>query len=205
MDTFGGPRKPNLLGSVNGMIVGLVAITPAAGYVNGWGALCIGVLASGLVWYSWNHLSRRRFFTRVDDALGVVHTHGIAGLAGGLMVGLFADPKMAEYFSVVGGKLTAVSSKGLLYGNPHQLLVQAEAALTIIVWDAFVTVVLLKFIEKVLRIPLRMTNEELEVGDMAVHLEEVMPYDEPRVHEPVFEPDAIDQPDGSLVSEGSPA
>ena len=158
MDTFSGPRKPNLLGSVNGMIVGLVAITPAAGFVNGWGAICIGVLASGMVWFSWNHLSHRGIFKKVDDALGVVHTHGIAGLAGGLMVGLFADPKMAEYFSVVGGKLTAVSAKGLFYGNPHQLLVQAGAALTIIVWDAFVTVVLLKFIEKVLRIPLRMTN-----------------------------------------------
>ena len=85
-------RKPGLISGVNGMIVGLVAITPAAGYVNGWGAIAMGVIASTIVYFALNYLSRVRPFRNVDDTLGVVYTHGIAGLAGGLLTGVFADP-----------------------------------------------------------------------------------------------------------------
>ena len=85
-------RKPSLIGGVNGMITGLVAITPAAGYVNGWGAIALGMIASTIVYFSLNYLSRVRPFRNVDDTLGVIYTHGIAGLAGGLLVGVFADP-----------------------------------------------------------------------------------------------------------------
>src|SRR5947209_6522289 len=88
-------RKPSLLGGVNGMITGLVAITPGAGYVNGWGALAIGAIAATIVYFALNYLSRTRLFRRVDDTLGVVYTHGFAGLGGGLLVGIFADPNMA--------------------------------------------------------------------------------------------------------------
>ena len=179
MDTSSGSRKPSFLGTVNGMVVGLVAITPAAGFVNGWGALAIGVISSAVVWVSWNKAAPRwRIFERVDDALGVVHTHGVAGLCGGLLVGVFADPKMAEYWAVgPNGRLTAVSSRGWLFGSGHQLLVQAGAALTIVVWDALATVALLKLIEKVLRIPLRFYRKELESGDVAVHCEQLTPAD----------------------------
>jgi len=115
-------------------------------------------------------------FKKVDDALGVVHTHGVAGLAGGILVGFFADPKMAEYYvKGANGKLSVVSSAGLFYGHPGQVAIQAGAALTVIVWDALVTFLILKLIEKVFRISLRFTDEELEIGDAAVHLEEVMP------------------------------
>src|SRR6201995_2962973 len=89
-------RKPSLIGSVNGMIVGLVAITPGAGFVNGWGAMIIGVIASSLVYFALNYLSRMRPFRNVDDTLGVTHPHGFAGLAGGLLVGIFANDAMAE-------------------------------------------------------------------------------------------------------------
>ncbi len=88
-------RKPSLIGSVNGMIVGLVAITPGAGFVNGWGAIIIGVVASTLVYFALNYLSRVRPFRNVDDTLGVVYTHGFAGVAGGLLVGIFANKLMA--------------------------------------------------------------------------------------------------------------
>ena len=81
---FGIDRKPTFLGTVNGMITGLVAITPTAGYVNGLAALLIGLIASTLVWLSWNKLSKLKPFSKVDDALDVVHTHGMAGLTGGL-------------------------------------------------------------------------------------------------------------------------
>src|SRR5205807_4774413 len=104
-------RKPSLLGTVNGMIVGLVAITPAAGYVNGWGAMAIGVIASTIVYFALNYLSRVRPFRNVDDTLGVIYTHGFAGLAGGLLVGVFADPQMAlSYTRGPGGHLTAYGS-----------------------------------------------------------------------------------------------
>ncbi len=159
---------PAFTGAVNGMIVGLVAITPAAGYVNGVGAIVIGLVASSIVWFSFNKLGSRGIFRRVDDTLGVVHTHGVAGLVGGLLVGILADPHVIVYPG--SGKTPGFSVTGLLYGNAHQLLVQAGAAVTVIVWDALMTFVLLKLVGLV--VPLRASEEELEQGDLAVHGEE---------------------------------
>jgi len=115
-------------------------------------------------------------FNKVDDALGVVYTHGIAGLLGGLLVGLLADPKMIEYLGL--GKNPSVSGTGLLYGHPKQLAIQAGAALTIIVWDGVVTFLILMLIKHVLRVKLRLPDEVLEIGDVAVHGEEAYPSDE---------------------------
>jgi Amt family ammonium transporter len=175
MDMFvGKEKKPTFLGALNGMICGLVGITPAAGYVNGFGAIVIGVVCSVVVWFAWIYLPKYVWpFNRVDDALGVVYTHGIAGLLGGLLVGLLADPSLIEYIGL--GKTSSVAGTGLFYGHPHQLLVQFLAALTIIVWDAFVTAVILYFIKYVLRMNLRLSDEELEIGDIAVHGEEAYP------------------------------
>jgi ammonium transporter, Amt family len=170
-------KKPTFLGGINGMICGLVGITPAAGYVNGLGAILIGIVPCVIVWFAWYYLPKYVWpFNKVDDALGVVYTHGIAGLIGGLMVGLLADPKMIEYIGV--GKTPSVSGAGALYGHPHQLLVQFLAALTIIVWDAFVTFAILMVIKHVFRMKLRLPDEVLEVGDVAVHGEEAYPADE---------------------------
>jgi len=175
MDMIGGPgRKATFLGGINGMICGLVAITPAAGYVNGAGAIIIGVAASVIVWFAWNYLSKVRPFSKVDDALGVVYTHGIAGLLGGLMVGLLADPKMIVYLG--GGQSPSVSTAGLFYGNPKQLLIQAGAALTVIIWDGLVTFLILRGIGLFMK--LRIPDEELEVGDAMVHGEEAYPSEE---------------------------
>jgi Amt family ammonium transporter len=170
---FGIDHKPTFLGAVNGMITGLVAITPAAGYINGLGALLTGLIASILVWLSWNKLSKIKPFRTVDDALGVVHTHGVAGLTGGLLVGLFADPNIIVYLGT--GSTANVSYTGLLYGNPHQLVVQAGAALTVIVWDALITFIILRFLG--LFMNLRLSDEVLETGDLAVHDEEAYPLD----------------------------
>ncbi|MCL4544623.1 MAG: ammonium transporter [Chloroflexi bacterium] len=159
--------KPSMLGAVNGMITGLVAITPAAGYVNGLGALIIGIVAATIPWFTMNKVA---IFRKVDDALGVVHTHGIAGLIGGLMVGLLADPNMVVYLG--SGKTPAVTVGGLFYGAGfHQLLVQALAALFIIVYNIVATTIIAKVVS--IFIPLRLTDEELEAGDIAVHGEEV--------------------------------
>jgi Amt family ammonium transporter len=172
---FSREKKPTFLGGLNGMICGLVGITPAAGYVNGLGALVIGVVASAVVWVAWYTLPKYVWpFNKVDDALGVVYTHGIAGLLGGLMVGLFADPNMIVYFDKT-GKAAGFTGMGLFYGHPKQLLIQLEAGLTVIIWDAIVTAVILLFIKYVLRIKLRMDDATLEVGDVAIHGEEAFP------------------------------
>jgi ammonium transporter, Amt family len=174
---FSHEKKPTFLGGVNGMICGLVGITPAAGYVNGFGAILIGLIDSAIVWVAWYYLPKYVWpFNKVDDALGVVYTHGIAGLFGGLMVGLFADPKMIEYIGL--GKTSSVSGAGLFYGHPKQLAIQAGAALTIIVWDAAVTFAILMVIKYVFRMNLRLPDAVLEVGDVAVHGEEAYPSDE---------------------------
>jgi ammonium transporter, Amt family len=167
-------KKPTFLGAINGMICGLVGITPCAGYVNGFGAIIVGLVCSAIVWVAWYTLPKYVWpFNKVDDALGVVYTHGIAGLCGGLLVGLLADPNMIEYLGL--GKNSNVSGAGLFYGHPKQLLTQFLAALTIIVWDAFVTWAILMIIKYVLRINLRADDAILEVGDVAVHGEEAYP------------------------------
>ena len=164
-------RKPTFLGGVNGMICGLVGITPCAGWVDGWGAIMVGVFCTIIVWVAWNYLSKVRPFSKVDDALGVIYTHGIAGLCGGLLVGVFADPKMIEYLGI-GGTANA-SYSGAFYGHPGLVWTQLLAGLTIIVWDGVVTFVLLKLIG--LFIPLRYSDEVLEIGDVAIHDEQVEP------------------------------
>jgi Amt family ammonium transporter len=166
-------RKPTFLGGINGMITGLVAITPAAGFVNSFGAMIIGVVASSLVWMSWNWLGRTPLFRKVDDTLGVVHTHGVAGLAGGLLVGVLADPNVIVYLGN-GKDVNDVTAAGWLFGHHwQQIVVQLCAALTIIVWDAFVTFAILKILGLFMK--LRAPEEILEQGDIGVHLEEAYP------------------------------
>ena len=177
MDMFFSPsKKPTLLGAINGMIVGLVTITPSAGYLNGLGAICVGAITSVVVWFAWYKLSNKWIFAKVDDTLGVVYTHGIAGLCGGLLVGIFADPNVIVY---LGGdsKTSPVSVTGLLYGSHsfHQLEVQAGSALTVIAWTALMTFLILKVVG--LFVKLRLTDEQLETGDLAIHDEVVYPSD----------------------------
>ena len=163
-------RKPSLIGSVNGMIVGLVAITPAAGFVNGWGAIVIGVIASTIVYFALNYLSRLAPFRNVDDTLGVVYTHGFAGLAGGLLTGIFANSAMG-------------SAPGLISGDgAHLLGWQALTALWVILFTAIATFVILKLIGLV--VPLRMKEADMEQGDIAVHGHEVYPSDVPSLGYP---------------------
>jgi ammonium transporter, Amt family len=173
---FSKEKKPTFLGGLNGMICGLVGITPAAGFVNGLGAMIIGVICPTVVWVAWYTLPKYVWpFNKVDDALGVVYTHGIAGLLGGLLVGCLADPNMIEYFGPKGTAAGGFGGAGAFYGDPHRLLTQFLAALTIIVWDALVTAAILYFIKYVLRLNLRMPEATLEVGDVAIHGEEAFP------------------------------
>jgi Amt family ammonium transporter len=168
-------NKPSLIGSVNGMITGLVAITPAAGFVNGWGALIIGVIASTIVYFALNYLSRTAPFRNVDDTLGVVYTHGFAGVAGGLLTGIFANSAMG-------------AAPGLISGDGGHLLGwQALTAVWVIVFSAVGTFILLKLVG--LFVPLRMTEKDMETGDLAVHGHEVYPSDVPSLAFPSGVPD----------------
>src|SRR5436853_4524354 len=124
-------RKPGLISAVNGLIVGLVAITPGAGYVNGWGAIAIGVIASTLVYFALNYLSRLRPFRNVDDTLGVIYTHGFAGLAGGLLTGVFANTAMG-------------SLPGLVSGSGKLIKWQFLTALWVIIFCAVATYLILR-------------------------------------------------------------
>lgn len=157
--------KPSLVGAINGMICGLVAITPAAGYVNGYGAMAIGVAAGVIPWLSMNKLGRTKLFRKVDDTLGVFHTHAVAGALGGILTGVFADPRMFEYLSKKAGQ--GLSVTGLLYGNPRQVLVQIVALLVIVGYDGVMTWGILKVIGLV--VPLRASDREMASGDMALH------------------------------------
>jgi Amt family ammonium transporter len=166
--------KPNAVSMINGMITGLVGITPAAGYVDGVGAIAIGVVCAAIPWFTLNKLGQMGFMKKVDDTLGVIHTHGVAGLLGGLMVGLVANPAMIEYFTTDAKKQSDVSVTGLFYGGGFaQLSHQAIAAVSIIVFDAIMTFVILKLIS--LAVPLRASNPEMEGGDLAIHGVDPMP------------------------------
>jgi Amt family ammonium transporter len=148
------------------MIVGLVAITPAAGYVDGYGAIATGGVAALVVWFTLNKLGQLSFMKRVDDTFSVLHTHGVAGLMGGLCVGLFANPNMLEYLSS-DKKTPAVSVQGLFYGNPKQLWIQFMAAVVIIVWNVIATFIVLKIVSFIF--PLRASESDIEGGDLAIH------------------------------------
>ncbi len=159
--------KPSVLGAVNGMIAGLVAITPGAGFVDGLGAIIIGVVAGIIPWLSMNKLQKTRFMMKIDDTLSVLSTHGVAGLTGGLMVGIVANPAMLEYIGT-DKEAPGVSVTGLLYGDSgHQLLMQLYGALFIIAFNAIMTFIILKVIGLI--VPLRMDESVLKVGDDAVH------------------------------------
>jgi Amt family ammonium transporter len=168
MDTmFNG--KPSIVGAINGMIAGLVGITPAAGYVDGYGALIIGVCAGIIPWLSANKLQTSALMSKVDDTLSVFSTHGVAGLMGGLLTGVLANPDMLLY---IGTEKDApgINATGWYYGNFTQFKYQAIAALFIIVFNAIMTFVILKVIGMI--VPLRMDEKTLLIGDMAVHGEE---------------------------------
>ncbi len=148
--------KPSVLGIVSGAVAGLVAITPASGYVDPFGALIIGIVA-GLVCYWGAVVLKPRL--GYDDSLDVFGVHGLGGITGALLTGVFA-------VEAIGG------TPGLLEGNAGQVLIQLEGILATIVYCAIVTFVLLKVIGAVMG--LRVDEEEEVTGlDYSLHGETV--------------------------------
>jgi len=147
--------KPTAVGAATAIVVGLVAITPAAGFVGPMSAIALGGLAAfpsyyGLLW---------RARTQLDDSLDVVAAHGVGGTVGALLTGVFAQKA-----------LNGVQD-GLLFGNPAQLGIQAAAVTAAIVYSGVLTFVLLKLVGLV--IPLRASASDEGVGlDVSMHGEE---------------------------------
>ncbi len=157
-------KKPSVIGAVQGMITGLVAITPAAGVVSGYGALIIGIFSGLIPWISMNIAGKRlSLFRKIDDTLGVFHTHAMAGLLGGILTGILATKTGCAAFGLS-------NPGGGIDGNWHQVLLQLYGAGFIILLNVVVTYVLLKVIS--FFIPLRMSEEDMLIGDDAAHGEE---------------------------------
>jgi Amt family ammonium transporter len=148
--------KPTALGVASGLVAGLVAITPACGYVAPWAAILIGAIASCLCYAA--VLAKYKY--GYDDSLDAFGVHGVGGLAGALLTGVFAQKVLND-----GG------NDGLLFGNPHQLLVQGIASLATGGYAAIVTVVVLKLIDKTIGLRVE-AAEEREGLDQTQHGEE---------------------------------
>lgn len=160
-------HKPSVIGAVQGMITGLVCITPGAGLVQGWAAILMGIVSGSVPWFTMMIVHKNSSILKnVDDTLGVFHTHAVAGTLGGILTGLFAQPTLSSLF------LAVTNSRGTFYGGQGTLQVfkQIVGALFIISWNVVVTSVICLAIKQV--IPLRMSEEDLLIGDDAAHGEE---------------------------------
>lgn len=164
-------RKPSIIGAVNGMITGLVGITPAAGVVSTWGAVVIGFSTGTIPWMSMNWMGRKvKWIHSIDDTLGIFHTHCVAGFVGGFSTGLWATTPGCIAFGLT-------NPGGAIEGNGIQLGYQMAGACFIIGWNVVWTSLILLFI-KFIRIPLRMSEEQLLIGDDAIHGESAYVFDQ---------------------------
>jgi Amt family ammonium transporter len=145
-------RKPSVLGMISGAVAGLGTITPASGFVTPLEGIIIGVTAGLVCFWACTWLKHR---FRYDDSLDVFGVHGVGGLIGTLLTGVFAT-------AAIGGV------SGLIEGNPRQLLIQFYGVAVTLVWSAGVTFVLLKLVSAF--VPLRVSREhELEGLDISQH------------------------------------
>jgi Amt family ammonium transporter len=148
-------QKSTAVGAATGIVVGLVAVTPAAGFIGPMSAIILGGVAAipsyfGLIW---------RAKTGLDDSLDVVAAHGVGGTVGALLTGVFAQKS-----------LNGVAD-GLLFGNPAQLGIQAAAVASAIVYSGILSFVLLKVVGIIF--PLRASAADESVGlDLSMHGEE---------------------------------
>ena len=145
-------RKPSVLGMISGAVAGLGTITPASGFVAPWHGLVIGALAGIICYWACTSLKHRFNY---DDSLDVFGVHGIGGLTGTVLAGVFAT-------AAIGG------TAGLIEGNPKQLAAQLYGVAVTLVWSGGVTWGLLKLVS--VFVPLRVSREqELEGLDISQH------------------------------------
>ena len=148
-------KKPTMLGVATGAVAGLVAITPACGFVDVTGAIAIGVGVSLICYF---FVVVVKGFFKYDDALDAFGVHGIGGMWGAIATGLFATPTVQS------------ACKGLFYGNPGQLKIQLIAVGSTLVYSLVVTYIILKVLDMVMG--LRVTEKEEAMGlDVTQHNE----------------------------------
>src|SRR5690606_39172514 len=154
-----GKGKPSVLGIISGAVAGLVAITPASGFVAPGGALAIGLIAGIVCYWASTSLKNRLGY---DDSLDVFGIHGIGGIVGALLTGVFA-------VAAIGG---SDGPLGLLEGNAGQLVLQAYGVVVTIVYTAIVSYIILKIIDALMG--LRVDKETERDGlDLRLHGETV--------------------------------
>ncbi|KAM3260273.1 hypothetical protein ACQJBY_051500 [Aegilops geniculata] len=165
---------PSAFGAVQGMITGLVCITPGAGLVQGWAAMLMGLVSGSVPWFTMMVLHKRcRVLRHVDDTLAILHTHAVAGSLGGLMTGLLAEPRLCRLFfgddpryvgfvyAVRGGRASA---------GFRQMGVQLAGIGFIVALNVVVTSIVCLLVR--VTVPLRLSEEQLEAGDDAIHGED---------------------------------
>ena len=146
--------KPTTLGVISGAVAGLVAVTPACGFVSPMGAMWVGLGAGVICWLAVTFLKPKFGY---DDSLDAFGVHGIGGMWGALATGLFAQ-------KAING------CDGLFYGNPGQFLIQIKAVLVSVVYSFVVSIILLKIVDKL--VGLRVTESEERIGlDLTQHKE----------------------------------
>ena len=147
--------KPTAVGAATAIVVGLVAITPAAGFISPMNAIFLGAIAAVPSYFAL--IIRAK--TSLDDSLDVVAAHGVGGTVGALLTGVFAEKAVNGLFD------------GAIAGNPMQVVIQGVAVVTAIVYSGGMSFVLLKLVGAV--IPLRATADDQSIGlDIADHGEE---------------------------------
>jgi ammonium transporter, Amt family len=147
--------KPSVLGIVTGMVAGLGTITPASGFVGPSGALFIGVTAGVVCFYATQYVKRT---LKIDDSLDVFPVHGIGGITGSLLTGVFVSADLGGLGLAEGVSMT------------HQVSIQALAIVVTALWSAFFSFVILKLLDKFLG--LRVTvDQEMQGLDIVLHEE----------------------------------
>jgi Amt family ammonium transporter len=150
--------KPSVLGIISGAVAGLVAITPASGFVDPRGALIIGIAAGVICYWGTTGLKHALGY---DDSLDAFGVHGVGGIVGAFLTGVLA-------VAWVGGE----GKSGLIDGNPNQVITQLYGIVVVVVYDAIVSLILLKLVD--LTIGLRVESDiEREGLDLAIHGEAV--------------------------------
>ena len=146
--------KPSVLGIISGAVAGLVAITPASGFVDPKGALIIGIVAGALCYWGATSLKNALGY---DDSLDAFGVHGIGGATGAILTGVLA-------VSAVGGE----GHSGLIDGNAHQIVIQLYGVACTVVYDAIASLILLKLIDLVIGLRVD-ADTEREGLDLAIH------------------------------------
>jgi Amt family ammonium transporter len=151
--------KPSVLGMISGAVAGLGTITPASGYVLPWHGVVIGVIAGFVCFWACTKLKQKLGY---DDSLDVFGVHGIGGLTGTLLTGVFATAALSV------GPDTPNGLSGLLEGNPRQVLIQLYGIVVTLVWSGGLTWALLKLID--IYVPARVGPQaEVEGLDISQH------------------------------------